>query len=117
MNGSLSGILVLDLTWILSGPYCRMILGDKGAEIIKIESPGIGDGARGTGPFVNDESAYFMSLNRNKHGLTLDLTTEAGKSIFLRLAEIADVVVENFRPGTMKKLGLDHSVLIERNPQ
>ena len=117
MNGSLSGILVLDLTWILSGPYCTMILGDQGAEIIKIERPGIGDGARGTGPFVNDDSAYFMSLNRNKHGLTLDLTTEAGKSIFLRLAEIADVVVENFRPGTMKKLGLDHSVLMERNPQ
>ena len=117
MNGSLNGILVLDLTWILSGPYCTMILGDQGAEIIKIERPGIGDGARGTGPFVNDDSAYFMNLNRNKLGLTLDLSTEEGKSIFLRLADCADVVVENFRPGTMKSLGLDHSSLMKRNPQ
>jgi len=117
MNGSLNGILVLDLTWILSGPYCTMILGDQGAEIIKIERPGIGDGARGTGPFINDDSVYFMNLNRNKFGLTLDLSTKDGRSIFLKLVDLADVVIENFRPGTMDSLGIGYSVLIERNPR
>ena len=122
MPGPMEGIRILDLSWILSGPYCTMVLADLGAEVIKIERPGVGDGARGTGPFVprldgEEESAYFGSLNRNKKGVSLDLTHERGKALFLDLAAQADVVVENFTPGTMKRLGLDYDVLRERNPR
>ena len=122
MPGPMEGIRILDLSWILSGPYCTMVLADLGAEVIKIERPGVGDGARGTGPFVTrldgeEESAYFGSLNRNKKGVTLNLTHERGKALFLDLAAKADVVVENFTPGTMKRLGLDYTVLRERNPR
>ena len=121
MPGPMEGIRILDLSWILSGPYCTMVLADLGAEVIKIERPGVGDGARGTGPFVRrldgeEESAYFGSLNRNKKGVTLNLTDDRGKALFLDLAAKADVVVENFTPGTMKRLGLDYAVLRERNP-
>ena len=122
MPGPMEGIRILDLSWILSGPYCTMVLADLGAEVIKIERPGVGDGARGTGPFVprldgEEESAYFGSLNRNKKGVSLNLTHERGKALFLDLAAQADVVVENFTPGTMKRLGLDYDVLRERNPR
>ena len=122
MPGPMEGIRILDLSWILSGPYCTMVLADLGAEVIKIERPGVGDGARGTGPFYTradgeQESAYFGSLNRNKKGVTLDLTDERGKALFLDLAAKADVVVENFTPGTMKRLGLDYAALRERNPR
>jgi CoA:oxalate CoA-transferase len=94
-----------------------MVLADQGAEVIKVERPGIGDGARGTGPFVDGESAYFMSLNRNKKSITLDLAQPRGKELFLGLASHADVVVENFTPGVMHRLGLDYPTLQEQNPR
>jgi CoA:oxalate CoA-transferase len=94
-----------------------MTLADLGAEVVKIERPGIGDGARGTGPFVDGVSSYFMSLNRNKRAITLDLSKARGRQIFLALSKKADVVVENFVPGTMKKLGLDYNVLSKENPR
>ncbi|MBI4233833.1 MAG: CoA transferase [Chloroflexi bacterium] len=111
MAAPLEGVLVLDLSWILSGPFCTMILGDLGAEVIKVERPGVGDGARGTGPFVDGDSAYFMSINRNKKSVTLNLGVPRGRELFLGLVKKADVVVENFTPGTMKRLGLDYEVL------
>src|SRR3990170_3538362 len=111
MAGPLAGIRILDLSWILSGPFATMILGDLGAEVIKVERPGSGDLARGNGPFINGESSYFMSLNRGKKSLTLDLQTPQGKDVFLRLVGKADVVVENFVPGTMKRLGLDYEAV------
>lgn len=111
----LEDIRVIDLTWILSGPFCTMTLGDLGAEIIKIERPGTGDIARGNGPFINGVSSYFLSLNRGKKSVVLNLASTEGKEIFLKLVEQADVVVENFVPGTMKKLGIDYEVIRERN--
>jgi len=113
----LEGLRVLDLSRVLAGPYCTMMLGDLGAEIIKIEAPGVGDDARAFGPFVGEESAYFMSLNRNKKSLTLNLKNEAGKEIFKQLVRQADVVVENYRPGTMEKLGLGYDLLAALNPR
>lgn len=115
MTKPLDGIRVLDLTHVLAGPFAAMILSDLGAEVIKIEEPEIGDRSRGTGPFVNDESSYFMSINRGKLGVAIDLSTEKGKSIFLQLAEQADVIIENFVPGTMSRLGLDYSTVKGRN--
>lgn len=108
---ALEGIKVLDLTRVLAGPYATMILGDLGADIIKIEIPGKGDDSRYFGPYLKDESAYFMSLNRNKRSITLNLKKEEGKKVFLEMVKKADVVVENFRPGTMEKLGLGYDVL------
>ena len=116
MQQALTGIRVLDLTRVLAGPYCTMLLADMGAEVVKIEQPVLGDDSRRFGPFVNGESAYYMNLNRNKKGVTLHLKGE-GKALFLRLAKQADVVVENYRPGTMEKLGLGYSVLHEVNPR
>ena len=116
MAGPLNHLVVLDLTWILSGPYCTMILADLGAEVIKVERPGSGDKSRGTGPFVKDESAYFMSLNRGKKSVTIDLRTDKGRDILLRLVEKADVLVENFVPGAMKRLKIDYEVLKKLNP-
>ena len=116
MVDSLAGIRVLDLTRILAGPYATMILGDLGAEIIKIERPDIGDEARGFGPFKNDFSLYFMSINRGKKSVTLNLKDPRGKKIFLDLVKKSDIVIENFRPGTMKKLGLDYQTLKEHHP-
>jgi len=115
--GALSDIKVLDLTRVLAGPYATMVLADLGAEIIKIEQPGKGDDSRAYGPYKNGESAYFMSLNRNKESLTLNLKTPEGKEILKRLVEKVDVLVENFRPGTMEKLGLGYDVLKEINPR
>ncbi|MDO4565249.1 MAG: CoA transferase [Clostridia bacterium] len=115
-NGILSGLKVLDLTRILAGPYCCMMLADMGADVIKIEMPQSGDDSRRFGPFVNGESAYFMNLNRNKRGMTLNLKSAEGKEIFLKLVEKCDMVVENYRPGTMEKLGLDYATLKARNP-
>jgi CoA:oxalate CoA-transferase len=94
-----------------------MVLGDLGAEIIKVEMPGRGDDSRDYGPFVEGESAYFMSINRNKKSIVLNLKTAGGREILLRLAEKSDILVENFRPGTMDKLGLGYSVLSGRNPR
>jgi CoA:oxalate CoA-transferase len=111
----LEGCLVLDLTRVLAGPYCTMVLGDLGARVIKIEVPGMGDDSRGYGPFQNGQSAYFMSINRNKQSMTLNLKTDEGKEIFESLLKQADVLVENFRPGTMEKLGYPFEVLKEIN--
>ncbi len=110
-NPPLEGVKVLDLTHVLAGPFATMILADLGAEIVKIEKPGVGDDSRTFGPFIKNESVYFMSLNRNKKSVTLNLKTEKGRNIFLKLVEKFDVVVENFRPGVMEKLGLGYDVL------
>ncbi len=117
MGGPLEGIRILDLTWVLSGPFATMVLGDLGAEIIKIERLQVGDIGRGNGPHVNGVSTYFLSLNRGKKSVTLNLNKPQGKEIFFNLVKHADVVVENFVPGTMKRLGLDYSVLQKLNPR
>ena len=116
MAGPLKGIRVLDLTRILAGPYATMILRDLGAEVIKIEQPGGGDEARDFGPFKNDFSLYFMSVNRGKKSVTLNLKSRRGKELFLELVKGSDILVENFRPGTMEKLGLDYESLKEHHP-
>ncbi|MEB3100094.1 CaiB/BaiF CoA transferase family protein [Ferviditalea candida] len=116
MKKALEGVRILDLTRVLAGPYASMVLSDLGAEIIKIETPGSGDDSRGYGPFLNGESGYFMSVNRNKKSLTLNLKTEEGKQIFFELLKDADVIMENFRPGTMEKLGLAYEELEKANP-
>ncbi|MEK5270141.1 MAG: formyl-CoA transferase [Bacillaceae bacterium] len=111
----LAGIKIIDLTRILSGPFCTMTLADLGAEVIKIESPQ-GDDTRQWGPpFIKNESAYFLSVNRNKKSVVLNLKDPKGKEILLKMVEEADVVVENFRPGTLKKLGIDYDILKQHN--
>ena len=115
--GALSDIKVLDLTRVLAGPYCTMMLADLGAEIIKVEQPTIGDDSRAFGPYMEGESGYFMSLNRNKESMTVNLKSPEGKEIIKAMVKEVDVLVENFRPGTMKKLGLDYEVLKEINPR
>lgn len=116
MAGPLKGIRVLDLTRILAGPYATMILRDLGAEVIKIEQPETGDEARDFGPFKNDFSLYFMSVNRGKKSVTLNLKSPRGKELFLELVKGSDILVENFRPGTMEKLGLDYESLKKHHP-
>lgn len=116
MEKALKGLKVLDLTRVLAGPFCTMNLGDLGAEIIKIEVPDVGDDSRSFPPFINGESAYFMSLNRNKSSMTLNLKSQEGKEIFIELVKKVDVVIENFRPGTMGKLGLGYDELRKHNP-
>ncbi len=114
----LEGIRILDLSQALAGPYCTMLLGDLGADVIKIEPPGTGDHARQWGPpFVNGESSYFMSVNRNKRSVVLDLKREAGQAAAQALARTCDVVVENFKPGTAAKLGLDPGQLRAIRPE
>jgi crotonobetainyl-CoA:carnitine CoA-transferase CaiB-like acyl-CoA transferase len=118
MTAPLDGITILDLTRVLSGPYCTMLLGDMGARVIKVEQPGKGDDTRGWGPpFVNGESAYFLSINRNKESVTLDFKKPDGRAILDRLIAKSDVVIENFRPGTLGKLGLDYAGLAPKHPQ
>jgi formyl-CoA transferase/CoA:oxalate CoA-transferase len=118
LAGALDGFRVLDLSRILSGPYCTMVLADFGAEVIKIERPGTGDDTRAWGPpFVNGESAYYLSINRNKRSLTLDLGQAAGREIVYALARISDVAIENFRPGTADRIGVGYERLREENPQ
>ena len=118
MNGPLQGFTVLDFTRVLSGPYCTMQLADMGARVIKIEQPGKGDDTRAWGPpFVHGESAYFLSINRNKESLTLDLKNPRAMQVLEPLLGTADVVVENFRPGTMSRLGLAYEQLSERFPR
>ncbi len=117
MSGPLKGIRVLDLTRILSGPFATMILGDLGADVIKVEHPSGGDGTRGNGPFLADGySSYFLSINRNKRGITLDLAHPMGKEILLELVKRSDVLVENFVPGSMARLGLDYPAVESHNP-
>jgi formyl-CoA transferase len=116
--GPLDGIRVLDLTRVLAGPYCTMFLGDLGAEVVKVEQPGVGDDTRGWGPpFVGGESAYFLCVNRNKKSVTVDLKSKEGVALLRRLAERADVLIENFRPGTMERLGLGEKELRAINPK
>jgi crotonobetainyl-CoA:carnitine CoA-transferase CaiB-like acyl-CoA transferase len=117
MKSPLDGITVLDLTRVLSGPYCTMLLADMGARVIKIEQPGKGDDTRGWGPpFIEGESAYFLSINRNKQSVTLDFKKPEGRAILDRLIAKSDVIVENFRPGTLDKMGLDYASLAKRYP-
>ena len=114
---ALEGVRVLDLTRVVAGPYGGSILGDFGADVIKIEVPGKGDDARGYGPYRNGESMYYANLNRNKRGITLNLKSDEGKEIFKELVKKSDVVLENYRPGVMDKLGLGYDVLKEINPR
>lgn len=111
----LSGVRVLDLTRVLAGPFCSMILGDMGAEVIKIEEPGKGDDTRRWPPFVGGEATYFLAVNRNKLSVTLNLKTREGLTLLRRLAARSDVLIENFRPGTMDRLGLGYRTLARRN--
>ena len=117
-TGPLTGLRVLDLSRVLSGPYCTMVLADLGAEVVKIEKPGSGDDTRAwVPPALGDESVYFMSVNRNKRSLTVDLKHPEGKEVIYRLASWADVVVENFRPGTADKLSIGYEALSKHNPR
>ena len=116
MNLPLENIKVLDLTRVLAGPFCTMILSDLGAEVVKLEMPVTGDDARGFGPFKNGKSLYFVSINRNKKSISLNLKSEKGKQIFKQLLPQFDVLVENFRPGTMERLGLGYEILKEIHP-
>ncbi len=118
MTGPLTGITVLDLTRVLSGPYCTMVLADMGARVIKVEHPGKGDDTRHWGPpFVAAESAYFLSINRNKESVTLDFKHPQGREVLDRLLARADVLVENFKPGTMDRAGFGWETLHARHPR
>lgn len=116
LPGALQGVTVLDLTRVLAGPYGTMILADMGADVIKIEQPVKGDDTRHFGPFKNDESIYYITNNRNKKGITLNLREPKAKEMFKEMVKQADVVIENYRPGTMEKLGLGYETLKEVNP-
>ena len=120
-SGILKGLRVLDLSRMLSGPYCTMLLADHGAEVIKVEAPH-GDTSRATGPFRPEDQArewsgYFVSLNRNKKSIVLDLKKKKDKSQFQELVKTSDIVVENFRPGVMEKLGIGYKDLSHLNPK
>ncbi|MCD8125724.1 MAG: CoA transferase [Lachnospiraceae bacterium] len=114
---ALENLVVLDLTRVVAGPYGGSILGDLGATVIKIEIPGRGDDARGYGPYRNGESTYYANLNRNKMGITLNLKDERGRKLFLELVKKADILLENYRPGVMDRLGLGYDVLKKVNDQ
>ena len=121
-HGALENLVVLDLTRVLAGPYCTMMLADMGAEVIKIEVPNGGDDTRAYPPFRKNcngdqESLYFANINRNKKGVTLNLKSEEGKALFCKMVKTADIVVENYRPGVMDRLGLGYDVLKEINPR
>jgi len=114
----LEGIKILDLSRALAGPYCTMLLGDMGADVIKIERPGKGDDSRAWGPpFIEGESAYFLSVNRNKKSITLNLKSKKGKEILFKLIKISDVLIETNRPGVMEKLGLSFEEVKKINPK
>ena len=118
MQGPLAGFTILDMTRVLSGPYCTMVLADLGARVIKLEQPGKGDDTRHWGPpFIGEESAYFLSINRNKESVTLDFKPPGGREVFDRLVARADVLVENFRPGTLDRAGLGWDALHQRLPK
>ena len=114
--GPLSGVRIVDLTRVLSGPFCTMMLGDMGAEIIKVERPGLGDDTRAFAPpYQGEESAYFLSVNRNKKSITLDLQKDAAKKVLWNLIEKSDILVENFRPNTLSRLGFEYKEAAARN--
>lgn len=116
-KGALSGVRILDLTRVLAGPFCTMLLADMGAEIIKIEEPGKGDDTRGYPPFIDGFSTYFGNMNRNKQSVTLDLKNPEAKNLFKDMVKKADVVIENYKPGTMAKLGIGYDDLKDINPK
>jgi formyl-CoA transferase len=117
MARALDGIRIIDFSKALAGPYCTMLLADMGAEVIKVEMPGSGDDSRGWGPpFIDGESAYFLSINRNKKSITLNLKDPKAKEIALKIIEKADIVLESNRPGVMTKLGLDYETVKKINP-
>ena len=115
-KGLLEGIVVLDLTRVLAGPYCGTLIADMGATVIKVENPIGGDDSRSMGPFINGNSVYYANFNRSKLGCTLNLKTPEGKEIFKELVKKADIIIENYRPGTMEKLGLGYDELKKENP-
>lgn len=115
-EGPLSGVRILDLPRAMAGPFCTQLLGDLGAEVIKVKSPHGGDESRYWGPFWNGISCYYLSVNRNKRSIVIDLKSEAGLKIALKLAQRCDVLIENFRPGTMDRLGLGYETLSQLNP-
>jgi len=117
MDGPLKNLLVVDLTRVLVGPYCTMILSDLGARVIKIEAPETGDDSRKFGPFVKDQSAYFMSLNRGKESIALNLKNEDDKKIFEKILSRADILVENFKPGTLEKWGYGWKDVCKKYPK
>lgn len=118
LSPSLKDIRVLDLSRVLAGPYCSMLLGDMGAEVIKVERPGKGDDTRAFGPpFIETESAYYMSFNRSKKSITLNFNTDEGKEVLYRLIEKSDILLENFRPGTLEKQGLGYDKVSALNPR
>ncbi len=113
----LEGVRILDLTRVVSGPYCTMLLGDLGAEVIKVERPREGDDTRAFAPpFQGDQAAYFLSVNRNKKSITLDMKNERGKEVLWRLVDVSDVLVENFRPAAMERLGFGYEAVRARRP-
>lgn len=116
-NRVLNDVRVLDLTRVLAGPYCGMLLADMGAEVIKVEVPKTGDDSRAFGPYQNGESVYYMNFNRGKIGSTLNLKSPEGKELFKEMVKKSDILIENYRPGTMEKLGLGYDVLKEINPR
>ena len=117
MDGPLKNLLVVDLTRVLVGPYCTMILSDLGARVVKIEAPVIGDDSRGFGPFIDDYSAYFMSLNRGKESIALNLKNEDDKKVFEKILAKADILVENFKPGTLEKWGFGWNEVSKKYPK
>lgn len=117
MSGPLAGLRVVDLTHVLAGPFSTMLMGDLGAEIIKVEPPGEGDHTRGVGPvFAGGESAYFLAVNRNKKGIVVNLKSPEGLEVLRRLASQADVIIDNFRPGALAKMGISYDAYREENP-
>ena len=122
MAGPFSGLLVVDLTRVLAGPYCALLMAELGARVIKVEAPGTGDASRSIGPFIKTKSGkvksgYFMSVNRGKESIALDLKTEGDRKIFDALLSRADVLIENYRGGTMEKLGFGWDALKEKYPK
>jgi crotonobetainyl-CoA:carnitine CoA-transferase CaiB-like acyl-CoA transferase len=116
-TGALDGVRVVDLSRFIAGPYCAMLLGDMGADVVKVEPPGRGENSRTFAPFVEGESLYTMVFNRNKRSLTLDLRSDQGKEVLNKLLAQADVLVENYVPGTLEKIGFDEATLREINPR
>src|SRR5215203_4322604 len=113
----LKGLKVVDRTRVLAGPFCTMMLGDMGADVLKIEEPELGDESRGWAPFIGEHSSYYLSVNRNKRSVALDLKTKEGADALAALINGADILVENFRPGSLAKLGFGYADVAKMNPR